>query len=371
MTRSPELALPRPAGRAARLALLALLPWLTHCATAPRLDGIEPSYAIPPGDAGQLDAKVRRDLGAEPDGFRRQARRAERDGVRLPRRDGRRGRAHARRAVLHLARRLHRPAARGRTDASRGARRAGAGADRRHRRAREARTLRRRRPAPESRGARLQPVLQPLRIARQSQRNASCAAAGSITACTTRPGSPTTGSRSWAAATSATSTSARPSTRTSATWTCCWPGPIVAEVSASFDEYWNSPNAVPVARFDGKAPPPARPREADRRCARVPRRGGGYALHPGAARRAQARRAAAAAGADAAGRRPCACWSTTRRRSAPRSRACGPPTCSRASPAQPLRPARNCSSSRRTSCPASGARPASSSRWTAACESSC
>ena len=66
MTRSPSLSPPRPAGRAARLALLALLPWLTHCATAPRLDGIEPSYAIPPGDAGQLDAKVRRDLGAEP-----------------------------------------------------------------------------------------------------------------------------------------------------------------------------------------------------------------------------------------------------------------------------------------------------------------
>mgnify|MGYP003416486485 FL=1 len=65
-TRSPSLPLPRPAGRAARLALLALLPWLTHCATAPRLEGIEPSYAIPPGDAGQLDAKVRRDLGAEP-----------------------------------------------------------------------------------------------------------------------------------------------------------------------------------------------------------------------------------------------------------------------------------------------------------------
>jgi len=34
-------------------------------------------------------------------------------------------------------------------------------------------------------------------------------------------------------------------------------GPIVADVSASFDEYWNSPNAVPVARFDGKVPPPA------------------------------------------------------------------------------------------------------------------
>jgi hypothetical protein len=26
------------------------LPWLTHCATAPSLDGIEPSYAMPPPD---------------------------------------------------------------------------------------------------------------------------------------------------------------------------------------------------------------------------------------------------------------------------------------------------------------------------------
>ncbi len=33
-------------------------------------------------------------------------------------------------------------------------------------------------------------------------------------------------------------------------------GPIVGEVSASFDEYWNSPNAVPVSRFDGKPPKP-------------------------------------------------------------------------------------------------------------------
>jgi putative cardiolipin synthase len=33
-------------------------------------------------------------------------------------------------------------------------------------------------------------------------------------------------------------------------------GPIVADVSASFDDYWNSPNAVPVARFDGKPPKP-------------------------------------------------------------------------------------------------------------------
>jgi putative cardiolipin synthase len=53
-------------GRAARLALLALLPWLTHCATAPRLDGIEPSYAIPPADSSRLDKAILRDLGAAP-----------------------------------------------------------------------------------------------------------------------------------------------------------------------------------------------------------------------------------------------------------------------------------------------------------------
>ena len=33
-------------------------------------------------------------------------------------------------------------------------------------------------------------------------------------------------------------------------------GPVVAEVSAAFDAYWNSPNAVPVSRFEGRPPPP-------------------------------------------------------------------------------------------------------------------
>jgi putative cardiolipin synthase len=33
-------------------------------------------------------------------------------------------------------------------------------------------------------------------------------------------------------------------------------GPIVAEVSSAFDAYWNSANAVPVSRFDGKPPDP-------------------------------------------------------------------------------------------------------------------
>jgi putative cardiolipin synthase len=33
-------------------------------------------------------------------------------------------------------------------------------------------------------------------------------------------------------------------------------GPIVEDVSREFDEYWNSPNAVPVDKFDGDPPPP-------------------------------------------------------------------------------------------------------------------
>jgi putative cardiolipin synthase len=33
-------------------------------------------------------------------------------------------------------------------------------------------------------------------------------------------------------------------------------GPIVDQISASFDEYWNNPNAVPVDHFERKPPPP-------------------------------------------------------------------------------------------------------------------
>jgi len=33
-------------------------------------------------------------------------------------------------------------------------------------------------------------------------------------------------------------------------------GPVVADVSAAFDGYWNNPNAVPVSRFEGRAPRP-------------------------------------------------------------------------------------------------------------------
>jgi len=35
-------------------------------------------------------------------------------------------------------------------------------------------------------------------------------------------------------------------------------GPIVADVSSAFDAYWNSPNAVPVSRFDGRPPDAAK-----------------------------------------------------------------------------------------------------------------
>ena len=55
-----------PSRVAARLALLAVLPWLTHCATAPSLHGIEPSHALPPVENIALDAAVMRELGDSP-----------------------------------------------------------------------------------------------------------------------------------------------------------------------------------------------------------------------------------------------------------------------------------------------------------------
>jgi putative cardiolipin synthase len=58
---------PRPAARAlARVALLAALPWLTHCATAPSMDGVEPSYALPPTPGAALDATLQREVGHRP-----------------------------------------------------------------------------------------------------------------------------------------------------------------------------------------------------------------------------------------------------------------------------------------------------------------
>ena len=35
-------------------------------------------------------------------------------------------------------------------------------------------------------------------------------------------------------------------------------GPVVADVSAAFDDYWNSPNAVPVVALRGQGPPSRR-----------------------------------------------------------------------------------------------------------------
>jgi len=49
-----------------RLALLALLPLLAHCAGAPRLEGVEPSHAIPPADTGRIDRAVIEELGVHP-----------------------------------------------------------------------------------------------------------------------------------------------------------------------------------------------------------------------------------------------------------------------------------------------------------------
>ena len=56
-----------PARMLARLALLVVLPWLTHCATAPSLEGVEPSYALPPAATAGLDAAVLGELGGSPD----------------------------------------------------------------------------------------------------------------------------------------------------------------------------------------------------------------------------------------------------------------------------------------------------------------
>ncbi|MGB5103680.1 MAG: phospholipase D family protein [Steroidobacteraceae bacterium] len=50
----------------ARLLLLALLPLLTHCASAPRLDGIVATHAVPPGRSTTLDQVMLKDLGDEP-----------------------------------------------------------------------------------------------------------------------------------------------------------------------------------------------------------------------------------------------------------------------------------------------------------------
>ena len=48
------------------LALVAVLPLLAHCASAPRMDGIVASYAVPPAAHAALDQAVLRDLGEDP-----------------------------------------------------------------------------------------------------------------------------------------------------------------------------------------------------------------------------------------------------------------------------------------------------------------
>jgi cardiolipin synthase C len=53
-------------GRTARWLLLAALPLLAHCASAPRLDGVEATHAIPPADSTQLDQIILQRLGDEP-----------------------------------------------------------------------------------------------------------------------------------------------------------------------------------------------------------------------------------------------------------------------------------------------------------------
>src|SRR4029079_16324866 len=46
--------------------VLAVLPFLTHCATAPRLDDVPSQKAAPPGTTTPLDQAIRSDLGDEP-----------------------------------------------------------------------------------------------------------------------------------------------------------------------------------------------------------------------------------------------------------------------------------------------------------------
>jgi putative cardiolipin synthase len=52
--------------RRARWALLLVLPLLAHCASAPRLEGIEPSHATPPATDSRIDRAVLEQLGDDP-----------------------------------------------------------------------------------------------------------------------------------------------------------------------------------------------------------------------------------------------------------------------------------------------------------------
>ena len=57
---------PSICSRVTRLALVAVLPLLAHCAAAPRLDDVPAGHAIPPGDSTLLDRVIDADLGEEP-----------------------------------------------------------------------------------------------------------------------------------------------------------------------------------------------------------------------------------------------------------------------------------------------------------------
>jgi putative cardiolipin synthase len=48
-----------------RLLLIGMLPLLAHCAAAPRMDGVQPSFAIPPAQSTRLDQLVRDNIGDE------------------------------------------------------------------------------------------------------------------------------------------------------------------------------------------------------------------------------------------------------------------------------------------------------------------
>ena len=96
--------------------------------------------------------------------------------------------------------------------AGRRSRRARAAAGGRHGRARQERGIRRARGASEHRSAPVQSVRLAQRRSAPGERGCCAISAASTAACTTRAGSPTTASRSWAAAISATNTSA-PATR--------------------------------------------------------------------------------------------------------------------------------------------------------------
>jgi putative cardiolipin synthase len=52
--------------RLRRLPVLAVLPLLAHCASAPRLEDVVPSHAIPPAQTSVIDRAVLRELGGDP-----------------------------------------------------------------------------------------------------------------------------------------------------------------------------------------------------------------------------------------------------------------------------------------------------------------